>query len=142
MYIVSACLIGLETRYDGSHQRSEHVVEEIRKGYFIPLCPEQLGGLPTPREPAFIKGGDGLQVLKGRARVINKGGIDVTEQFLKGAYEVLKMANAFGARVCLLKDGSPSCGVHMTYGEQGKMPGCGVLTAILMEEGFKVVAIE
>jgi uncharacterized protein YbbK (DUF523 family) len=140
MYIVSACLVGLETRYDGSHARCESLLEEIGAECFIPLCPEQLGGLPTPRVPAFIDGGDGFQVLKGQAKVVNKEGIDVTRQFLKGAYQVLNIAKAFRVKTYFLRDGSPSCGVNFTHGREGRVPGCGVLTALLTQEKSKIVA--
>jgi len=142
VYIVSACLVGLKTRYDGSHAKSESLIGKIEKECFLPICPEQLGGLSTPRVPAVIEGGDGLQVLEGQAKVINGKGIDVSKQFLKGAYQVLKMAKAFEVTVCYLKDGSPSCGVHFTSGNQGRIPGCGVMAALLKQEGFKIVAVE
>ena len=142
VYIVSACLVGLRTRYDGSHAKNESLIEKIQKQCVLPLCPEQLGGLSTPRVPAVIEGGDGFQVLKGQAKVINGEGIDVSGQFLKGAYQILKMAKAFEATVCYLKDGSPSCGVHFTCGNQGRIPGCGVMAALLKERGFNIVAVE
>lgn len=141
MYIVSACLVGLETRYDGLHARCESLLEEIGGECFIPLCPEQLGGLPTPRVPAFIDGENGFQVIKGQAKVVNKEGIDVTRQFLKGAYQVINIAKAFRVKTYFLKDGSPSCGVNFTHRREGRMPGCGVLAALLTQQGSKIVAV-
>ncbi|MDH4317629.1 MAG: DUF523 domain-containing protein, partial [Desulfobulbaceae bacterium] len=82
--LVSACLVGMCTRYDGKVKPSTGCMEELRGQVWIPVCPEQLGGLPTPRPAADLVGGDGVAVLAGRAAVITKEGRDVTESFVRG----------------------------------------------------------
>lgn len=114
--IVSACLVGVNCRYDGESRTDPRVLRLFRAGLAIPVCPEQLGGLPTPREPAEIVGGDGQDVLDGRARVIDKMGRDVTASFVKGAEQVLFLARQVGAKRAILKRKSPSCGVR-SYGQ-------------------------
>lgn len=114
-------------------------------GELIPICPEQLGGLPTPRPPAEIVGGDGHAVLEGRARVLTQRGQDVTENYLRGAREVLRLASTVQAELVILKERSPSCGVHWIYDGTftGRtVPGCGVTTALFQREGFAVVSDE
>ncbi len=101
----------------------------------IPVCPEQLGGLPTPREPAEIREG----------RVITKSGKDVTENFKRGAEEVLKIAKMFGIKEAVLKQGSPSCGCGRIYDGtfSGKIvEGDGVTVALLKRHGIKVITEE
>lgn len=110
--IVSACLLGVGCRYDGESRTDPRALSLFRAGRAIPVCPEQLGGLPTPREPAEIVGGDGGDVLDGRARVIDKAGRDVTASFVRGAKQVLFLARQAGARRAILKRKSPSCGVR------------------------------
>ena len=126
--LVSACLLGLRTRYDGG-RLSEPLAEALLGHYrVIPVCPEQLGGLPTPRPPAEILGGDGAEVLSGTARVVNAQGEDVTRAFLCGAEEVLRLARLFGVRRAFLKAGSPSCGLDPL----------GVTAALLLREGLEL----
>ena len=114
--LVSACLLGLNTRYNGKNNFREEIVKLIEKGIIlIPACPEQLGGLPTPRENAEIIGGDGSDVLRGTARVITKSGRDVTNEFIKGAKETLKVARLYNITLAILKAKSPSCGKGVIY---------------------------
>ena len=87
--IVSACLTGVCCRYDGGHRLDENVMRLSPEVDLVPLCPEQMGGLTTPRQPCEIIGGDGDDVLDGRARVVDTEGRDVTGQLLKGANEFL-----------------------------------------------------
>lgn len=129
-YIVSACLVGLCTRYDGATKTSAECQKVINNNIWIPLCPEQLGGLATPREPADIKGGSGYDVLNGTAKVIDKQGQDLTEAFIKGAEQVLAVAKAQQADGIFLKSRSPSCG----FGEK-----IGVTAALLSTNGFEVI---
>ena len=100
----------------------------------IPVFPEQLGGLETPREPMRIIGGDGLDVLGGKARVMNEGGEDVTEGLVRGGEEVLKIVKLYGVRKAIMKAESPSCGC----GEMGD----GVTTAILKRNDIQVITEE
>jgi len=110
----------------------------MAEGKAIPLCPEQLGGLPTPRPPAQIVGGDGCDVLAGRAWVRTGDGQDVTNAFIKGAREVLKVALLVRAERAILKDKSPSCGPERIYQRDGLVPGMGVTAALLAQNGIPV----
>ncbi len=114
--LVSACLTGLCTRYDGRSKPSPECRRLLAQYHWIPVCPEQLGGLPTPRTPADLAGGDGFAVLAGTARVIDREGQDCTGRFLLGARQTLAIARAQDIRLALLKAGSPSCGVHSRTG--------------------------
>ncbi len=109
----------------------------------IPVCPEQLGGLPTPRAPAEIQGGDGYLVLAGKARVINAAGADVTAHFLRGAGQIGKLAKIYRAKGAILKERSPSCGTSEIYNgsfQHELMGGCGVTTAFLISRGLTVIS--
>ncbi len=128
--LVSACLIGLPTRYDNKIKKSDSCFERLRDKHWIPICPEQLGGLPTPRPAAEITGGNGHDVLAGTAKVIDITGEDVTNLFLKGAKAVLTIAKAQDIKQCYLKSKSPSCGVHAVRG---------VLAALLEENGIDLI---
>ena len=139
---VSACLLGICCRFDGGHRLDERVLKLQEKGKVIPLCPEQLGGLPIPRPPAEIADGSGDDVLDGRTRVVDAEGKDVTPQFLEGAGKALKIIRESGAEKVILKEKSPSCGVHKTYRDGILVPGKGVLTALLFREGFEAVSNE
>jgi uncharacterized protein YbbK (DUF523 family) len=136
--IVSACLLGLPTRYDGRPSANEEVLAAIRSHIVVPVCPEQLGGLPTPRPAHFLDQGTGEDVLAGRSRVINDDGEDVTEEFLRGSRAVLRIAELVGAREAWLKEESPSCGFQMTSHGDEKVPGPGVATELLRSRGIRV----
>jgi len=115
------------------------------EGKVIPVCPEQLGGCPTPRDPCEIAGGDGGDVLDGRCAVISWTGADMTEKFIKGAYETLKIAKACGAKKAILKARSPSCGAGRIYDGtfSGKtIPGNGVAAELLIRNGIEVYSEE
>ncbi|GAW91454.1 DUF523 domain-containing protein [Calderihabitans maritimus] len=142
MIIVSACLAGICCRYDGGSNFRRNLTQLIPRDKLVLVCPEQLGGLPTPRLPAEIVDGDGVQVLSGRARVINSRGEDVTEAFLKGAEEVLRIARLTGSKQAVLKARSPSCGTRRIYDGtfRGRLrPGSGVTAALLRKHGVKVI---
>jgi uncharacterized protein YbbK (DUF523 family) len=133
IYLVSSCLLGLKTRYDGKVAPSEACRKAIAGNVCIPVCPEQLGGLPTPRVAADLVGGDGYDVLAGKARVVTRDGLDVTENFILGAKQVLEIARQQDIAKVFLKARSPSCGLA---------PNIGVLAALLQEEGYSLVEIE
>ncbi len=114
--LVSACLVGLCTRYDGKTKTNPHCLAQIAASAWVPICPEQLGGLPTPREAADIVGGDGRDVLAGTARVVSKSGIDCTAAFILGAQQVLQIARLQNISRAVLKARSPSCAVSGTIG--------------------------
>lgn len=141
MKIVSSCLTGVKSRYDGSSNPDKKVIEMVEKGEAVPVCPEQLGGLPTPRPPQEIVGGTGKDVLDGKARVVNSEGRDVTREVLKGAEETLNIAKVLGAREAVFKSNSPACGCGKVYDGTftGKLrEGDGVTTALLKRNGIKV----
>jgi len=140
-YIVSACLAGVRCRYDGSDNLNYEVAELVASGKALPVCPEQLGGLSTPRPPAEINGGDGKTVLKGEARVVTENRDDVTRAYIMGAREALKLAQLVGARKAITKEQSPSCGCRYIYRGNEVIPGKGVMVALFEKEGIEVVAV-
>ena len=140
MIMVSACLVGVNSRYDGSNKLNENIIKLLKGVPFIPLCPEQLGGLPTPRNAAEIVGGDGFDVLRGKARVIDSEGVDVTGNFIKGANEVLKIINMLGIEKAILKEVSPSCGVNLIVCKDRLISGIGVTAAILKESNIEIIS--
>ncbi len=146
--LASACLVGFNCKYNGNNNRAKEIFEAFCKGHVIPVCPEQLGGLPTPRRPAKIESGDGFTVLEGNSRVLTVEGKreDVTEHFLKGAHETLFAARSLKGTIvaCIMKEKSPSCGVDWIYkfGEDSLKRGSGVTSALLIKNGFKVVSSE
>lgn len=143
--LVSACLLGLATRYDGGSCAVAGLLRLAASGMVIPICPEVAGGLPIPRPPAECIGGDGRAVLAGKARVLTLTGDDVTAAFLGGAQRALAMARALGIRRALLKEGSPSCGSRRIHdGSFGGIlvPGQGVTAALLRCEGIAVLSEE
>lgn len=144
-YAVSACLLGVRCRYDGGTNLREPLLDLVRQGKAIPVCPEQLGGLPTPRIPAEIEGGDARAVWEGRAAVRNAAGEDVTSSFLRGAEETLRLARMFGARAAILKERSPSCGVREVYDgtfQRRLISGMGVAAYYLAQNGLEVLSDE
>ena len=145
MYVVSACLLGINTRYDGGCFCNEKLLELAEEGKVIPVCPEQLGGCPTPRDPCEIAGGDGGDVLDGRCAVKSRNGADMTEKFVKGAYETLKLAKVCGAKKAILKARSPSCGTGLIYDGtfSGRtFRGNGVTAELLIRNGIEVYSEE
>lgn len=135
--LVSACLLGLGTRWDGSARADGTLVSLVKERRLIPVCPEQLGGLPTPRPKSSLTA-DGRDVAAGKAAVTSETGADVTEKFLKGAREVAALAEKCGARYAILKEKSPSCGVTLTNVAFETVAGSGVAAAVLLERGMEV----
>lgn len=103
MILVSACLAGINCKYSGGNNYNEKIFNLVKQGKAIPVCPEQLGGLQTPRNPAEIK------MINGKRCVIDNKNIDVTENFEKGAYEVLELAKKIEIKKAILQPRSPSC---------------------------------
>jgi uncharacterized protein YbbK (DUF523 family) len=143
MILVSACLLGINCKYDGDNNNHEMVREYLKGKEFILVCPEQLGGLSTPRIPCEIKNGDGMDVLSGTCKVENKDGEDTTENFIKGAKEALKIAQLYDCKEAILKECSPSCGSNRIYDgtfSGKKMDGQGVTASILRNEGIHIIS--
>lgn len=139
MFLVSACLAGLNTRYDGTACYRKHLQALVAQGKAFPVCPEQLGGLPTPREAIELVGGDGEGLLKGITRAIGvKSGKDYTRNLLRGSKEFLKIAAMLKTKEVFLKDGSPSCGIRYIKVGNKRVKGKGVTAAALLRAGIKV----
>jgi len=133
MKVVSACLAGVKCNYKQQSTPYQHIVDMVNNGVAIPVCPEQLGGLPTPRIPAEITGN----------KVMNKNGENVTEQFRFGAQEALRIALLARCDKAILKSNSPSCGVGYVYNGsfEGKLiKGNGIFAQLLMDKGIKVIS--
>lgn len=143
--LVSACLAGRACRFDGAAAPDDVVTTLVAEGRAVLVCPEEDGGLGTPRPAAEIVGGDGHDVLEGRARVLTRSGADVTEHYVRGAQIALETARRSGATAAILKARSPSCGKGCVYdGSFGRVlqEGDGVTAALLQREGIEVVTEE
>lgn len=142
--LVSACLLGLPTRYDGGTKRNQTVLDWLeREGLTpIPVCPEQLAGLPTPRDKTRFLSGDGHNVIAGNGTVVTFSGQLMNEHFRHGAQVTLHIARLTGCRRALLKERSPSCGVHRIHRGDAIVIGAGVTTALLLDAGFTVQSEE
>ncbi len=145
LILVSSCLAGMEVRYNGTHCLDKRIEKLLAENKAVAVCPELLGGLATPREPAEIIGGDGEAVLDGHGKVVDKLGRDVTDHFIQGAYNTLKHAEEHQATIIILKENSPSCGSSMIYNGEfngKKISGNGVTAALLKRKGFTVISEE
>lgn len=143
MKIVSACLLGVKCNFEGNHSLNSALMADFVKGELFPVCPEVLGGLSVPRSPSEIVEGDGLDVIEGKAKVVNSAGVDVTNKFLKGAYETLRIAQAIGAKEAFFAEKSPSCGSNLIFDgtfSNRLIQGNGVTTALLKKNGIKVIS--
>ncbi|MEM5883181.1 MAG: DUF523 domain-containing protein [Candidatus Aenigmatarchaeota archaeon] len=141
MKIVSACLAGINCKYNGKNNLNKKVLDMVRKGEAIPVCPEQLGGLTTPREPAYLTK-SGEYVLKNKAKVFSEKGEDLTKFFVKGAREVLRIAKLLRVKEAILKARSPSCGFRKTWINKKVRKGNGVTAALLSKNGIKIYTEE
>jgi len=141
MIIVSACLAGINCRYDGDNNLNEKIYELFKQGQAVPVCPEQLGGLSTPRLKCEIVKGDGKDVLEADGLIINEAGEDVTPNFIKGAQETLKIAQVVNAKKAYLKENSPSCGVNHIKRKGNLINGIGVTAYLLKKEGVEIISI-
>lgn len=137
--------MGINCKYNGKNNENPRLIKLLEEKGFLPVCPEELGGLTTPRLPAEIQGGEGKDVLDGRAKVINVEGEDVTEQFIRGAEETVKLAKNMDVHFAVLKARSPSCGAGDIYDGSfsGRLTkGEGVTTALLKKHGIEVYTEE
>ena len=142
MLIVSACLVGVNCKYDGGNNDNNKVKEFLKDKEYVIICPEQLGGLTTPRKPSEINNIGGQEVLKGNSKVISCENKDVTKNFIQGAEETLKIAKEHNAKTAILKAGSPSCGYKKIYDGTflgNKIQGMGVTAAILNKENIALL---
>ncbi|WP_404937865.1 DUF523 domain-containing protein [Pseudomonas sp. JDS08PS003] len=140
--LVSRCLLGHRVRYDGGASGPfDQLAAWLQEGRVVALCPEVAGGLPTPRAAAEIPGGQGVDVLEGRAPVMTTEGEDVSAEFLSGARQALELVEKHGIRIAVLKANSPSCGNVLTYDGTFsgiKVQGEGVTAALLQRHGVQV----
>ena len=135
MKLCSACLLGLKCRYNGEVKPNEKVTNLAIEEILIPVCPEQMGGLPTPRKPAEQKNN----------KIITKDGDDVTFNFMNGAEQVLKIAKLYNIKSAILKQKSPSCGCGQIYDGTFSgtiITGDGITAKLLKENGIKVLTEE
>ncbi|MDU1507526.1 MAG: DUF523 domain-containing protein [Clostridium butyricum] len=144
MYIISACLCGVNCKYSGKNNMNEKCMKLFQEGKAILVCPEQLGGLSTPRNPTEL---DSIakEVVEGEGKAIDNEGNDVTKQFLDGAYETLRIAKNAGISKAILKEGSPSCGCNFIYDgtfSGNKIERKGITAYVLEQEGIDVISDE
>ena len=133
--LVSACLLGINCKYSGGNNYTDEVMEFLREYEIIPICPEQLGGLPTPRPASEITGN----------KVMNNEGKDVTINYKNGAEATLKIAKLLGVKKALLKAKSPSCGNGTIYDGTFSgtlIDGDGITTKLLKENNIEVITIK
>jgi len=146
MKLMSACLLGIRCVWDGKdNYKSDKAIKLLDSETLIPVCPEQLGGLKTPRAPQEIQAGSGEDVLDGKCKVLNRNGEDVTEEFIKGAEEALRIAKLFHVEEFIAKSKSPSCGCGQIYDgtfSQKLTAADGVTTALLKRNGLRVISEE
>lgn len=145
MILISSCLLGLNTKYNGKSNPNKLLIDYARLGKFIPVCPEQLGGLKTPRGASEIIAGSGEDVLNHCAKVMTQDGINETAEYIKGAEEVIKMLSIFPITAAILKQRSPSCGMGQIYDgtfSGTKIKGEGVTAALLRRHNIPVFTEE
>ena len=133
--MVSACLLGENCKYNGGNNRNPGLLHLLSGHKVIPVCPEVLGGLPTPRVPAEIVNGT----------VINREGVSVDDAFRRGAKKALEMARQEKPDLIILQSRSPSCGVKEIYDGtfSGKLvPGHGIFAEMALQAGFRVIDAE
>lgn len=136
MILVSACLVGLNCKYNSGNNFNQEIYDMVKKGEAIFVCPEQLGGLNTPRVPAEIK------YIDGKRHVITKDGRDVTEEYEKGALETLCLMKKLSINKAILKSNSPSCGCGIIYDGTftgTKIKGNGITSQVLLDNGIEVI---
>ncbi|MZQ74993.1 MAG: DUF523 domain-containing protein [Peptoclostridium sp.] len=137
MYIISSCLAGISCRYDGKSSENQYVIELVKQGNAMPVCPELLGGLPVPRTCCEI-----IRNESGEQRVVSSEGQDFTREFAAGAEKTLEIARIIGATKAILKSKSPSCGCGLIYDGtfSGRLiEGNGLTAELLMKNGIEVI---
>ncbi|MCK5879654.1 MAG: DUF523 domain-containing protein [Holophagae bacterium] len=139
--LVSACLLGHRCRYNAEILEKRTIPEPAEA--IVPVCPEELGGLSTPRPPSFFEDmRTGREVLHGNGRIVSESGEDRTAAFVDGAKKALEIAKEAGAKKAYLKERSPSCGCHTVYVGENQVPGIGVTAALLKENGIVIISVE
>lgn len=138
MILVSACLAGINCKYDGGNNYQKKIFEMVKNGEAIPVCAEQFGGLTTPRSPVRVTN------VNRKRKVFDEQGDDKTKEFEKGAQEILDFAKKLGIKKAILKSKSPSCGCGKIYcsdfSKKELVEGNGVLAELLIENGIEVIS--
>lgn len=137
MFLVSACLAGINCKYNGGNNYNEKIFKMVEEGRAIPVCAEQLGGLETPRAPSEIK------EIDGKVCVVNTNNVDVTDKFEKGANEILRLAKKLKVTKVILKSKSPSCGMGKIYSgnfDNKLVVGNGILADLLIKNNIEVIS--
>ncbi len=144
--MVSACLIGIPCAYDGKPRISKTLYEKLLDyEAIVAVCPEVLEGLGIPREKSELSGGDGTEVLNGKAKSIDGNGRDVTKVYIEGALRTLDIVKRARASTAFLREGSPSCGVKEIYDGtfSGRIrEGKGIFSALLEKEGISLNGVK
>lgn len=141
IYLVSACLAGIDCTYNGKNRLNYDIKKLVEKGIALSVCPEVLGGASVPREICEISGGDGGDVLDKAAKVRTVSGKDITKKLISGARKTLVLAKSYGIKKAILKSRSPSCGMGMIYDGTFTCKlkrGDGVTTALLRGHNIKI----
>lgn len=140
-YLVSACLAGIRCTYNGGHKLTRKIRRLTEEAQALPVCPELLGGSGIPRSSCEILGGDGRDVLEGRAKVVTHSGEDVSRMLIKGAVRTLGLAKKYRIKKAVLKSKSPSCGAGRIYDGSFSChlkKGDGVTAALLRRNGIAI----
>ena len=141
MILVSACLVGENCRYNGKAKPNQAVLEYLKGKQYIAICPECEANLPIPRLPCEILGGEGQDVLEGKAKILNRAGTDLTREFMDGAEKILATVKDNAIDTAILKEGSPSCGVHRIHTgnfDRKTKKGMGLCARLLHNHGIDV----
>lgn len=146
MIVVSSCLLGVNCKYNGKNNKNDKLLKFLDGKTFVGVCPESFGGLKAPRDPSEIEPGySGEDVIHGKVKVLSKSGLDVTEEFVKGARLALIRALESEAVLAIFKESSPSCGVNKIYDgkfQNNKLKGEGVAASLFKENNIKVISEE
>lgn len=141
LILISACLLGHRVRYDGGTNAHALLMKYHERGQFLAVCPECFALLPVPRPPMELAHTTGDALLAGRGRAFDRNGLEMTGYLCTGAQKVLKIAEAYEVKTAILKEGSPSCGVHRVHTgdfDGRKQQGMGVTAALLSSHGIRV----
>ncbi|MDU5368670.1 MAG: DUF523 domain-containing protein [Finegoldia magna] len=135
--LISACLLGVDCKYNGSNNKlDDEIIHSLKEKYnLIPVCPEIMGGMPTPRNPVEITDG----------KVFDNDGVEFTKEFEKGSEEVVKLAKLYDTTIAILKENSPSCGSNYIYDgtfNHQKIKGMGIAAHKLSKENIKLFSEE
>jgi len=140
--LVSACLLGIDCRYDGGNSHRKEVIEFLADKIPVPFCPEVFGGLGVPREMCEISIGDGEDVLNNKSIIISSAGEEVTQNFINGSLAGLKICIIAGIKKAILKERSPSCGVTTIINGKKTKNGRGVFAALLRRNNIEIISSE